>query len=474
KSMSLQKKTKLIATIGPATDDLEMVTEMIREGENVFRLNFSHGTYESHARLAGLIREAAEKLDVNVAILQDLQGPKIRVGLIPDDNMNLKKGSKVTLTAVEPENGEIPLQYKDLVKDANPGDLILLDDANLELKVLSKTDDKILARVIVGGILKSNKGINLPTSTISAQSITQKDRKDLEFGLKLNVDFVALSFVKSAEDIEELRALIKKHGGTAKIVAKLERHEAVKNMEEIVAATDVVMVARGDLGVELKTEKVPVIQKKMIKECLRQNKPVIVATQMLESMIKNPRPTRAEATDVANAILDGADAVMLSAETATGEYPLEAIRTITEIAKDVEDWVTRNEIVIGRSTLREPEQVIDAIANTVVRLAKNTGAKLIMTATSTGKTSTVISNRRPFVPVLATTHNDKAKRYMAILWGVDAYKVDFDTVAEMLDSGMELAKSTNYVKSGDRIIVASGKFPGVPGGTNIVEVKTVE
>ncbi|OGB71972.1 pyruvate kinase, partial [candidate division CPR2 bacterium GWD2_39_7] len=429
---------------------------------------------ESHARLAGLIREAAEKLDVNVAILQDLQGPKIRVGLIPDDNMNLKKGSKVTLTAVEPENGEIPLQYKDLVKDANPGDLILLDDANLELKVLSKTDDKILARVIVGGILKSNKGINLPTSTISAQSITQKDRKDLEFGLKLNVDFVALSFVKSAEDIEELRALIKKHGGTAKIVAKLERHEAVKNMEEIVAATDVVMVARGDLGVELKTEKVPVIQKKMIKECLRQNKPVIVATQMLESMIKNPRPTRAEATDVANAILDGADAVMLSAETATGEYPLEAIRTITEIAKDVEDWVTRNEIVIGRSTLREPEQVIDAIANTVVRLAKNTGAKLIMTATSTGKTSTVISNRRPFVPVLATTHNDKAKRYMAILWGVDAYKVDFDTVAEMLDSGMELAKSTNYVKSGDRIIVASGKFPGVPGGTNIVEVKTVE
>ncbi|HBG82139.1 TPA: pyruvate kinase [candidate division CPR2 bacterium] len=472
--MSLQKKTKLIATIGPATDDLEMVTEMIREGVNVFRLNFSHGTYESHARLAGLIREAAEKLDVNVAILQDLQGPKIRVGLIPDDNMNLKKGSKVTLTAVEPENGEIPLQYKDLVKDANPGDLILLDDANLELKVLSKTDDKILARVIVGGILKSNKGINLPTSTISAQSITQKDRKDLEFGLKLNVDFVALSFVKSAEDIEELRALIKKHGGTAKIVAKLERHEAVKNMEEIVAATDVVMVARGDLGVELKTEKVPVIQKKMIKECLRQNKPVIVATQMLESMIKNPRPTRAEATDVANAILDGADAVMLSAETATGEYPLEAIRTITEIAKDVEDWVTRNEIVIGRSTLREPEQVIDAIANTVVRLAKNTGAKLIMTATSTGKTSTVISNRRPFVPVLATTHNDKAKRYMAILWGVDAYKVDFDTVAEMLDSGMELAKSTNYVKSGDRIIVASGKFPGVPGGTNIVEVKTVE
>jgi pyruvate kinase len=472
--MGLQKMTKLVATVGPATNEYEMISEMILEGVNVFRLNFSHDTHEAHASRIKLIRKAAKNLDVVVSILQDLQGPKIRVGIIPDDAMLLKKGSKITLTASDPKEGQIPLQYKGLVRDANPGDIVLLDDGNLELKVLSNTNDSIEARVVIGGILKSNKGINLPTSSISAPAITDKDKKDLKFGLSQKVDFVALSFVKSADDIKELKKLIAKSDCRPRVVAKVERHEAVKNLEGIIAESDVVMVARGDLGVELGVDKVPIIQKRIIKECFRQSKPVIVATQMLESMIKSPRPTRAEASDVANAILDGADAVMLSAETAAGDYPLEAVRTITEIATDVEKWVRENEIVIGRSAFGEPENLLEAISNTVVRLAKQSSAKLILTATSTGKTARFISNKRPFVPIVATTHENQARRYMTILWGVDPYKVEFNTVAEMVDSGINLAKSKNYVKKGDLIIIASGKFPGVPGGTNIVEVKTVE
>lgn len=472
--MKLLKMTKLVATIGPASDDEKMIERLIIEGVNVFRLNFSHDTHERHLQIIQKIRKISNKLEMPVSILQDLQGPKIRVGIMPEEGLVLKIGEVVVVTALDPACGEIPLQYKGLIKDVKIGDPILLDDGLIELKAISKGNEKLMAKVIVGGVLKSNKGINLPTASISIPAITDKDKKDLAFGIKNEVDFVALSFVKNAADIKRVRNIIVGQNSNAKIVAKVERHEAVENIESIVDAADVVMVARGDLGVEMGMQKVPITQKKIIRECLKRNKPVIVATQMLESMIKSPRPTRAEASDVANAILDGADAVMLSGESAIGKYPLEAVRTITGIALNVEKWIRESGIVIGRNSQGQVNSVVEAISNTVVRLAFQTDSKLILVPTSSGKTATVISNRRPFVPVLATSHDYNTRQYMTILWGVHTAMADFKTVAQMVDSGIKIAKENKYVKKGDLVIVASGKFPGVPGGTNIVEVMTVE
>jgi len=471
--MSLNKMTKLVATIGPSTANEFTIKEMIKIGVNVFRLNFSHDSHESHKQIINIIRRVASKMGATVSILQDLQGPKIRVGKLPNDQVELKKGTEITLTISEPKEGEIPVQYKGLINDVNIDDIILLDDGNLELKVTHKDNQIIKARVIVGGFLKSNKGINLPTATISAPAITSKDIEDLKFGLENGVDFVALSFVRSKKDIIELRDLLGDEHKDVKIVAKIERHEALTEIEAIIIETDIIMVARGDLGVELGPDKVPIIQKKIIQKCRQLNKPVIVATQMLESMIKNPRPTRAEASDVANAILDGADAVMLSGETSVGEYPLESIKYIVEIAKDVERWVRDSDIVIGKSAQKNAETTTEAIASSIVRLAKITDSKLMLIATSTGKTTTVASSKRPFVPIISITHDLKVRQYMTILWGVDPYIADFDSVAEMVDKGVELGVSFGYVKKGDKIIVSSGKFPKVPGGTNIIEIKTV-
>ncbi|KKQ93282.1 MAG: Pyruvate kinase [candidate division CPR2 bacterium GW2011_GWC1_39_9] len=466
------KMTKIIATLGPASESYETICELIKSGVNIFRLNFSHDSYENHQKRVENIRKAADNFNKNIAILQDLQGPKIRVGEIDENGIKLENGTEVILTVNAECDGKIEVQYKDLDKDVSVGDIVLLDDGLLELKVLGVENGDIRCQVIVGGILKSKKGINLPTSSISIPAISEKDENDAKFGCENGVDFIALSFVKNGQDIKDLRKIIGENG--PKIIAKIERHEAVQNVREIVEEADGIMVARGDLGVELGMDKVPVLQKRIINECLRQNKPVIVATQMLESMTKNPRPTRAEASDVANAILDGADAVMLSAETAVGDYPLEAVKTICNIATDVEAWVIENQVVIGKRNQNEVDSVAEAISNTVVRLAKQTGAKLILVPTATGITANLISNRRPFVPVLAITHGHKAMRRMAILWGVQARVVGFNTVEEMIVNGIEIAKKYGYIKIDDRVIIASGKLPGVPGGTNIVEVMTVE
>jgi len=468
----MTKMTKIIATLGPASDSYETICELIKSGVNIFRLNFSHDSYENHQKRIDNIRKAAEDLNKNIAILQDLQGPKIRVGEIDENGIKLENGAEVILTVNAQSEGKIEVQYKGLDKDVSAGDVVLLDDGLLELKVLEVSGGDIKCEVIVGGILKSKKGINLLTSSISIPAISEKDESDAKFGCENEVDFVALSFVKNAQDIKDLRKIIGENG--SQIIAKIERHEAVQNVREIVEEADSIMVARGDLGVELGMDKVPVLQKRIINECLRQNKPVIVATQMLESMTKNPRPTRAEASDVANAILDGADAVMLSAETAVGDYPLEAVKTICNIATDVEAWVIENQVVIGKRIQSEVDSVAEAISNTVVRLDKQTGAKLILVPTATGITANLISNRRPFVQVLAITHDHKAMRRMAILWGVQARVVEYNTVEEMIVNGIEIAKKYDYIKKDDRVIIASGKLPGVPGGTNIVEVMTVE
>jgi pyruvate kinase len=330
-------KTKIVATVGPASSSKDMLRALIKEGVDVFRLNFSHGTHEDHLKVIANVRELNKELDTKIALLQDLQGPKIRVNEMAPDVV-LERGQELIITTKElvGNNKVVSTSYKNLPKDVKVGDMILIDDGKIELKVKEVRTDEVLNEVVYGGLLKSRKGINLPFTKVSAPSLTEKDMKDLEFGIKNDVDWIALSFVRKAFDIQSMRGIINSHKSNARIVAKIEKPEALSNIDEIIAETDAVMVARGDLGVEIWMEEVPMVQKMLVEKCNRAGKPVIVATQMMESMIENPRPTRAETNDVANAVMDGADALMLSAETASGKYPLEVIRSMVRTVASVE------------------------------------------------------------------------------------------------------------------------------------------
>lgn len=466
------KRTKIIATIGPATEKPEMISLLIKAGVNVFRQNFSHDVHEAHGKRIKNIRKVSKKLNMPVAILADLQGPKIRVGFLPDEGVELKAGQNIVLTSQKPEKGEIPVQYKKLPQDVSKGDIILLDDGKLELVVLSKTQVRVSAKVVIGGILRPFKGINLPTASVSTSALSVKDKNDLNFVLGLGVDYIALSFVQSAKDILNLRKVLDKSKAKIKpgIIAKVERHEAVKNIDEIIEAADAVMVARGDLGVELLTEKVPVIQKEIIKKSLSVGKPVIVATQMLESMIENPRPTRAEVSDIANAIIDGADAVMLSAETSVGKYPLEAVQSMTQTALDVEKWARKSGLVLGEAAQKRRETVVEAISNSAVKLAETIKSELLIIASATGSTAKQISKHRPSVPVMVITHSEEVKRKLALVWGVFPEVVEFHKVGELVSGSLKLARKKSFIKKDDLVVITSGILKGVPGGTNLIEV----
>ena len=356
------KKTKIIVTLGPSSDDPKMIKKLIKAGANVFRLNFSHGTHETHIKNIKKLRKIEKELKTPIAIMQDLQGPKIRVGELPEGKMSLMQGKEVTLTVGKALEGEIPVQYKGIVKDVKKGDRVLLDDGNLELKVTSKSGDKIKCKIVVGGELLSKKGINLPDSDVALHAFSDKDKADLMVGLNNDVDFIALSFVKTGSDIVNLKKLIKSKGKETKVIAKIERHEAVENLDDITEKSDGVMVARGDLGIEISLDRVPFIQKDITKRCIAHGKPVIVAKQMLDSMIRNPRSTRAETSDIANAILDGADAVMLSGETSIGKYPLNAVKAMNKIALTAEKWALDKNIFIGRSVHQNIGSTAEAIA----------------------------------------------------------------------------------------------------------------
>jgi pyruvate kinase len=417
------RKTKIIATLGPASGTAEIIHDLIKAGVNIFRLNMSHGEHEGHRNLYFLIRETAKTLNIHITVFADLCGPKIRAGRFIHGSIHLKHGTHVVVTTrdILGEENLIPCQYADLADDVKTGDRILLDDGKLDLKVIKINDTEITCEVVYGGELKNNKGINLPGVNVSSPSLTDKDRADAIFALDLGVDYLALSFVRKAEDIAELRHLIASHGHDAHIIAKLEKPEALQHGEEIINAADAIMVARGDLGVELNPEDVPIAQHQFIKMARALNKPVIIATQMLESMIENSRPTRAEATDVSNAVYWAADAVMLSAETASGNFPVETVEMMARIIKQTEAFM-REQTILGKPVPRESElkqlPFGHAIADATAQLCHDLVAKAIISITKAGMTVITLSSARPEAPLIAISADHRVCQRINLYWGV--------------------------------------------------------
>lgn len=476
--ISTARRTKIVCTIGPSTRSQENIEKLFLAGMNVARLNFSHGSHEDHLNTINWIRKVARTYQYSIPILMDLQGPKIRVGQMKDGMQIIVPGQTVRITSenVIGSSSVIPIDFPDLTRDASVGDVILIDDGLLELNITGKEGAELLADVVVGGELKSRKGVNLPNVKIKTSAITEKDYEDLDFGIKHDVDYVALSFVRSAKDIQEITSRLRAAGSTAAVIAKIEKPEALDVIEDIIEEADGIMVARGDLGIEVPTERVPIAQKQIIQLCRAKGKPVITATQMLDSMIHNPRPTRAESSDVANAVMDGTDAVMLSGETASGDYPFEAVKTMDRIIRSVEDHhpALYNSLEYQKPDWRE-KQVIESISYSCVTLAENVEAKVISTITHSGSTARRIAKYRPRVPIIAFTESQKVRRQLNLVWGVQSVKIDqiFDT-----DQSVRLMedylKEHELVQKGDRIIVATGMPIAQRGRTNMAMVSTVE
>lgn len=473
--MSHFNKTKILATIGPASNNYETIKSLAAAGANVFRLNFSHGTHDIHQEVVQIIRRINKELDINLGILQDLQGPKIRVGEVENNGVEINPGEQITITN-DPVVGTktlVSTVYQNLPNDVIEGDRILIDDGNLELVVNSTDGKNVNCTVIHGGILKSRKGINLPNTKVSAPSLTEKDLEDLEFGLKQDVDWIALSFVRSADDIEDLRNRIKASGKSCKIVAKIEKPEALENIDAIIEATDAIMVARGDLGVEVPMEIVPLWQKRMVAKCKLACKPVIIATQMMESMIVNPRPTRAETNDVGNAVLDGADAVMLSAETASGNYPVHAVKAMSSIIRYLEE---NADIYHNLYKISESDETF--LSNNLIlmaaRLSRNVQAKAIVGITSSGFTGFRIASHRPKASIFLFTRNEKLITQMSLVWGIRAYhyesQVSTDATFEDIENTL---KKDGHVKSGDIIINTASMPLKAKGRTNMLKIHMV-
>ena len=454
-------KTKIVSTVGPASSDAATLRELVLAGVDVFRLNFSHGSHEGHKQVIEHIRAINKELNTHVSILQDLQGPKIRVEEVENNNVELEVGEvlKITSERVLGTNKKVSTSYKSLPQDVKIGDSILIDDGNLELKVVNKGNGDVDAEVIHGGILRSRKGINLPTTNVSAPSLTEKDLEDLQFGLQMDVDWIALSFVRSAKDILALKNIIAENKKEAKVIAKIEKPEAVTNIDEIIKETDGLMVARGDLGVEIPMEKVPIVQKDIVKKCNLMAKPVIVATQMLESMIQNPRPTRAESSDVANAIMDGADAVMLSGETAAGKYPVIAVKSMSRIIDSVEKNVLG---IYNKNLQTDPESVTfyhDNVLMGAVVIARDTCAKVITGLTFSGYTAYALAKHRPYADIFIFTENKKLLNQINLIWGVRGYYYDkFVSTDQSIDDTLNILKDKDCISKGD-VVIHTGTLP---------------
>ena len=468
-------RTKIVCTIGPATRSPDILEKMIRTGMNVARLNFSHGSHEEHAQVISTVRSIADRLKHPVAILQDLAGPKIRTGLIANGPVMLKPGQTFTLTSreVQGDSKKVSLTYKNLPKDVYPGDLLLLNDGDLELIVKEKSEKDIKCRVRIGGPLDSHKGVNLPERSINIPILSDKDRDDLAFGIEHGVDYVALSFVRTAGEVKKVRGLIKESSRKTALIAKIEKHEALANIDEIIKTVDGIMVARGDLGVEIPIEDVPKVQKMLIEKTNRAGKPVITATQMLKSMVDNPRPTRAEVTDVANAIFDGSDAVMLSEESTIGKYPVEAVDMLSRIAKSTESafpfqrWLSKFE---EDKTL----SIQEAVAHSACQIARWVNAGAIMTSTQSGSTTRLVAKYRPSQPILAMTPDEVTYRKLALVWGaIPIMIVNRDSTDKLERQSIELALQSGYIKSGQLVIFTAGIPLNVTGTTNLIKIVTV-
>jgi pyruvate kinase len=468
------RRNKIVATVGPASSSKEMLLALMEAGADIFRLNFSHGQHADLTETVALIREISRNRKRAVAILGDLQGPKIRTGMMRDGVMTLTGGERVVITTADVlgENGVIPTIYKALPQDVSCGDRILLDDGLLELQVEKVSGDEVSCRVIVGGQLKNRKGMNLPGVAVSAPALTAKDLADLEFCIEQELDYLALSFVRTAAEVEQLKEILKERQASIKVIAKIEKPEAVEAFAEILEAADGIMVARGDLGVEINSEKVPLIQKNIIRQCNLAGKPVITATQMLESMVKNPRPTRAETSDVANAILDGTDAIMLSAETASGDYPCEAIQMMVRVAVDVErDPLLKEQFFHPLSEQGGTRSLPEAIGQAACRVAENVGAVAILAFTQTGSTAALVAKYRPPMPVYAVTPTLAVRRRMALYAGVRSIRVDIEGDTEAQIRSVDAAVlEAGVLNKGDIVVITMGSPLSDPGTTNLLKI----
>lgn len=473
------KHTKIVATIGPASSDAETIRALIRAGMDVARINFSHGNQTTHKQTIDTLRWVAEEENAVVAILCDVQGPKIRIGKVANEPLMLAPGDRLTLSLddVPGDNGVISLPHPEFVQDIAPGTMLLLDDGNLQFKVTEVNPRGLQCEVVIGGPLKSRKGVSAPNAKLTLSAITEKDKSDIEFALKMGADYIAMSFVRSADDIRQLRWMINFFGGDAAIIAKIEMREALENIESIIEVCDGIMVARGDLGVETPAERVPFEQKRIIKLCNKASKPVITATQMLESMTKNPRPTRAEASDVYNAIIDGSDAVMLSAESASGSYPVRAVEVMANIARTAEEHIWDNRTPYATFDPAQGEGV-EGISNVIGEATFHISEALkptaIITTTISGYTAQRVARERPQTPILCMTPNRTTYQRMALVWGVLPLLVsDFSTIEEMVAVTIRAAHDAKLIHRGDTVIIIAGVPFGVAGQTNLLKVHRV-
>jgi len=467
------RRTKIVCTIGPASESEAMLTKLIDAGMNVARLNFSHGAHEDHLQRLQTLRRLADEKNVPIAILQDLSGPKIRTGPMLQPAL-LREGETFTLTArkVSGTAQEVGITYAYLPKEVEAGDTILLADGSIELKVVESTDDDIRCRVIVGGMLDSNKGINLPARSLSISGLTEKDRNDLLFGLQTGVDYVALSFVRTVADLRTVHDIMRAQGQKVPVIAKIEKHEALQDIDRIIEIADGIMVARGDLAVETALERVPLVQKMLIEKCNFAGKPVITATQMLKSMVEAPRPTRAEAADVANAVLDGTDAVMLSEETAVGKYPERTVQVMDTIIRTTEEHMGWRDVQTqtdkGRITITA------AVSHATINMARDLGARAILTPTRSGSTARMVARYRPSVPILGLSSNPLTVRQLALVWGIVPLLIDESINSyEVIERAKQAALEAGFVQRGDTVVITAGLPPSAYSATNLIKAEVI-
>ncbi|MCK4260892.1 MAG: pyruvate kinase [Halanaerobiales bacterium] len=465
------RRTKIVCTIGPASESVELLKELIKSGMNVARLNFSHGNHEEHAKRIVNIRQAAQELNGNIAIMLDTKGPEIRTGVLKDNKVELAKGDKIILTTeeIEGDASRVSVTYKGLPDDLSVDDSILIDDGLIELRVEKICGQEIHTVILNGGTLGSRKSINLPDVKVNLPAVTQKDLDDFQFGIQQGVDFIAASFVRKASDVLEIRKVLEEAKSDIQIISKIENAEGVDNIDEIIEVSEGIMVARGDLGVEIPAELVPIAQKMMIRKCNKAGKPVITATQMLDSMIRNPRPTRAEANDVANAIFDGTDATMLSGETAAGSYPVEAVKMMARIAEQTESSLSFEEML---TKFEKPEATVtDAISHSTCSIALDLGASAIITSTRTGYTAREVSKYRPKALIIAATPNQSVLRKLVLNFGVfPIFVPEEKNTDEMIEASVESALKENLINEGDLVVITAGVPVGTPGTTNLLKI----
>lgn len=471
------KRTKIVCTLGPASETEEILTNLIKSGLNVARQNFSHGNHQEHKQRMEIVKEVSAKLDNPVAIMLDTKGPEIRTKDFEEGKVDLKEYQEFTITTREILGNEniCAITYKELPKDITVGDSILIDDGLVELKVEEVVNDTdIRCKVVNGGEVKNKKGVNVPGVKINLPAITEKDKKDIEFGIENDIDYIAASFIRKSSDVIEIRKILEENNAEdIEIISKIENHEGVENIDKIIEVSDGIMVARGDLGVEIPAEDVPLVQKMIIKKCNLAGKPVITATQMLDSMIRNPRPTRAEVTDVANAILDGTDAIMLSGETAAGKYPEEAVETMANIAEKTEGSLDYSDIFTSKSHMKNIT-VTNAISHATCSTAQDLGAQAIITATSSGYTARAVSKFRPKAPIIATTTNEKVMRKLSLVWGVNSiFSKETSSTDDVIEASVNKSLEKGLINNGDLVVITAGVPVGVAGSTNLIKVHTV-